>query len=196
MVEASNLKNGDEIGVWTPSKMLVGSGVISQGKALIATWGDNRGTENIVDGAIEGEYLSLTVWCSVNQTEWPLTLSSVTDVVCGARSTTSLRYKTDGVWIAWVTEQEEIPRTFSLSQNYPNPFNPSSVIQYGLPRDVWVTLEVFNILGQRVSLLVNRQEKAGDYKVVFGNCGLGSGVYFYRLSAAEFSETRKMIIAR
>jgi hypothetical protein len=176
--------------------MLAGSGVITQGKALITIWGDNRGTENIVDGAIEGEYLSLTVWSSVNQTERPLTLSSVTDVVCGARSTTSLRYKTDGVWIARVTEQQEIPRTFSLSQNYPNPFNPSSVIQYGLPYDAWVTLEVFNILGQRVNVLVNKQEKAGDYKVVFENSGLGSGVYFYRLSAAGFSETRKMIIAR
>ncbi|MGA9365007.1 MAG: T9SS type A sorting domain-containing protein [Bacteroidota bacterium] len=196
MVEASDLKNGDEIGVWTPSKMLVGSGVISQGKALITIWGDNRGTENIVDGAIEGENLSLTVWSSVNQTERPLTLSSVTDVICGARSTTSLRYKTDGVWIVRSTEQQELPRTFGLSQNYPNPFNPSSVIQYALPYDAWVTLEVFNILGQRVSVLVNRQEKAGNYKVVFENSGLGSGVYFYRLSAAGFSETRKMIIAR
>jgi hypothetical protein len=55
---------------------------------------------------------------------------------------------------------------------------------------------VFNIMGQRVSVLVNRQEKAGNHEVVFGNSGLASGVYFYRLSAAGFSETRKMIIAR
>jgi hypothetical protein len=196
MVEGVDLKNGDEIGVWTRERMLVGSAVINDGKAPITIWGDNRRTENIIDGAVEGELLSLTVWSTTKQTEQPLSLSSVTDAVTGTGLAPLVRYKTDGVWIAQATGLPEIPRTFSLSQNYPNPFNPSSIIRYGLPYDAWVTLEVFNILGQRVSVLVNGQQKPGNYKVVFENPGLGSGVYFYRLSAAGFSETRKMTIVR
>jgi hypothetical protein len=91
---------------------------------------------------------------------------------------------------------KEIPKAFSLSQNYPNPFNPSTVIKYGLPYDAMVTLEAYNILGQRVALLVNEEQKAGFHEVVFQTSALGSGVYFYRLSSGGFTETRKMLIVR
>jgi hypothetical protein len=59
-----------------------------------------------------------------------------------------------------------------------------------------VTLEVFNILGQRVALTVNEEQKAGNHEVIFQNSTLGSGLYFYRLTAGKFTETRKMIIVR
>ncbi len=93
-------------------------------------------------------------------------------------------------------KSERFRKTFSLSQNYPNPFNPSTVIRYALPKDAMVTLEVFNILGQRVALAVNEEQKAGNHEVVFQNSTLGSGIYFCRLTAGEFTATKKMVLIR
>jgi hypothetical protein len=196
LVEEPNLKERDEIAVWTASKMLIGSGVISRGRALITIWGDNKATENVIDGAAEGEPLSLTVWSITQGSERPLVLSAISDAVTGTTSSPPLRYRTNAVWTAQAVQGAEMPQAFALSQNYPNPFNPSSTIRYGLPQDAMTTLEVFNILGQRVAVLVNEEQKAGYHEVTFQNQGLGSGIYFYRLTAGKFSETRKMTLLR
>jgi serine protease len=194
-VETSELKEGDEVAVWTEKKMLVGSGVVTQGRAVITIWGDNSITEDIIDGALDGESLSLTVWSAGE--EKSLSISSLTDALTGEEVGNTLHYKTDGVWIArGVKEAKEIPTTFSLSQNYPNPFNPSTTIKYGLPRDVKVRLEVYNVLGQRVAVLVDEEQKAGYYEVLFQNSNLASGVYFYRLSAGEFAQAKKLMLVR
>jgi hypothetical protein len=197
ILESSELKEGDEIGVWTEKKMLVGSGVVNQGRAVITIWGDNSITEDIIDGAMEGESLSLTMWSVEEKKETPLSISSLQDALTGKQVENVLRYETDDVWIAQgVNVATEIPTTFSLSQNYPNPFNPSTTIKYGLPKDVKVTLEVYNILGQRVGQLVNEEQKAGYYEVLFQNSNLASGAYFYRLSAGEFIQTKKLMLVR
>jgi hypothetical protein len=196
LVEAPELKEGDEIAIWTASKMLVGSGVMSGRKALITIWGDNIATPDITDGAVEGEPLSLIFWSAAEQNEGSLTVTSLLDAFTSTKSTNSLRYKTDAVWIAQAVQVKELPKEFSLSQNYPNPFNPSTVIRYALPNEAMVSLEVFNILGQRVALPVNEQQKAGNHEVVFQNSTLGSGVYFYRLTTGEFTATKKLVLIR
>jgi hypothetical protein len=196
LLHSADLSSGDEIAVWTPHRLLVGSGVMNQGRALITIWGDNSATENLTDGAVEGEALSLTVWSDARQRDDPLTLTSITDGLTGTSVGTTLRYETDAVWVADVRRAEQIPTAFTLFQNYPNPFNPSSVIKYGLPFTARVSLEVYNILGQRVVTLVNGERQAGYHEVVFENSTLGSGIYFYRLSANEFTQTKKMIIVR
>jgi hypothetical protein len=196
LVEGCKLKDGDEIAAWTTRKVLVGCGAMNQGRALLTIWGDNTATEDIVEGAKEGEPLSLTFWSAAEQKEGSLTVSSLLDAVTSAKAANSLCYKTDAVWVAQAIQAVELPKAFSLSQNYPNPFNPSTVIRYALPSDAMVTLEVFNILGQRVALTVNEEQKAGNHEVIFQNSTLGSGLYFYRLTAGKFTETRKMIIVR
>jgi hypothetical protein len=196
LLEDPSLKEGDEIAVWTASKVLIGSGVIGQRNALITIWGDDKTTENVIDGASEGEPLSLTVWSVEQQSERPLALSTISDAVTGTTSSSPLRYRTNAVWTAQAEQGAEMPQAFTLSQNYPNPFNPSSTIRYGLPQDAMTTLEVFNILGQRVAVLVNEEQQAGYHEVTFQNQGLGSGIYFYRLTAGKFSETRKMTLLR
>ncbi|MBI3787773.1 MAG: T9SS type A sorting domain-containing protein, partial [Ignavibacteriales bacterium] len=75
------------------------------------------------------------------------------------------------------------PVSFGLGQNYPNPFNPSTVIQYSLPMQAYVTMEIYNTLGQRVHMLVDQQQAVGEHQVQFNASSLPSGVYFYRLTA-------------
>jgi hypothetical protein len=91
---------------------------------------------------------------------------------------------------------ESIPEAFSLSYNYPNPFNPSTTIRYGLPHKSQVSLMVYNTLGQLVSQPVSGEQEAGYHEVRFDASGLSSGVYFYRLQAGSFVQTRKLLLLR
>ena len=90
----------------------------------------------------------------------------------------------------------QAPDNFELNQNYPNPFNPTTTISYSIPRDQQVTLKVYNILGKEVMNLVNKQQPAGSYAVMFEGKSLNSGIYFYTLQAEGFRETYKMILLK
>ena len=90
----------------------------------------------------------------------------------------------------------QVPTEFSLSQNFPNPFNPTTVIQYGLPVKTHVTLVVYNTLGQKVATLVQGEQEAGVHEVRVDASGLSSGVYFYRLRAGDFMQTRRLLVLR
>jgi len=85
------------------------------------------------------------------------------------------------------------PEKYSLSQNYPNPFNPSTTIEYQIPEMVNVNLVVYDILGRKVKTLVNEVQNAGNYKVIFNAEGIASGVYFYKLTAGNFTNIKKVV---
>ncbi|MFH1894234.1 MAG: S8 family serine peptidase [Candidatus Zixiibacteriota bacterium] len=89
-----------------------------------------------------------------------------------------------------------MPNEFGLSQNYPNPFNPVTDISFSLPSDSYVTVEVFNIMGQKITTLVDRYLAAGDHVFTWNAAGESSGVYFYRLSTATFNKTMKMVLMK
>ncbi len=89
-----------------------------------------------------------------------------------------------------------IPREFSLTQNYPNPFNPTTTINYSLPTNQNVKLEVYDILGKRVTTLINEMKSAGYHSVNFNASNLSSGIYIYRIQAGNFINTKKMLIMR
>lgn len=91
---------------------------------------------------------------------------------------------------------EDIPSSLVLYQNYPNPFNSSSVIRYGIPERSFVTLRVYNALGQEITTLVNEEQDAQYYEVTFDASHLSSGVYLYRLRAGEFTETKKLLLLK
>lgn len=93
-------------------------------------------------------------------------------------------------------EQQIVPTQFVLEQNYPNPFNPSTVIGYRLPVSGDVTLKVYDLLGKEVATLVNEEKPAGTYEVIFDASWLSSGVYYYKITAGNYSETKKMVLLR
>lgn len=89
-----------------------------------------------------------------------------------------------------------IPTEFHLSQNYPNPFNLKTCIEYTIPRNCRVTITVFNLLGQKIETLVDRQHQSGEYKIDWNAQGLGSGLYFYQLEAEGIYHIRKLLILK
>lgn len=88
------------------------------------------------------------------------------------------------------------PIDFALTQNYPNPFNPSTIISYSIPQNSFVTLKVYDVLGNEVSTLVNETKSAGKYDVRFDASNLSNGVYFYTIKADNFTSTKKMILMK
>lgn len=92
------------------------------------------------------------------------------------------------------TQATNIPGKYALFQNYPNPFNPTTTISFDLPKASQVTLEIFNILGEKVTTLLSEKLTAGKYKYNWDASGLTSGMYFYKITADNFSMTRKMLL--
>ena len=101
----------------------------------------------------------------------------------------------------------EIPMNFSLNQNYPNPFNPTTTFKFSLPKSGFVTLKVFNVLGEEVAKLVNKDLGVGTYTTQWDASKFGSGVYYYRLQVTpwrdgataltgSFVETKKLLLLR
>ena len=90
----------------------------------------------------------------------------------------------------------EIPSDFKLDQNYPNPFNPSTTIKYSISKQSFVTLKVYDVLGNEIKTLVSEEISPGNYEVEFNSNILTSGIYFYKLQAGNFTQTKKMILLK
>jgi hypothetical protein len=115
----------------------------------------------------------------ISSENWDLWSDSVTAVITG------------------ITKSEtNIPLEYTLKQNYPNPFNPTTTIEFDLPYSEFVTLKIYNILGEEVSTLVSKKLAVGNYKYEWDSSSLASGVYLYRLEAGDFVESKKMILLR
>ncbi len=122
-----------------------------------------------------------------------------------------INYSTDfSIWAndvyLWVIEIDAVsdvenelignPNDFALAQNYPNPFNPATKIKYRVPAEEFVSLKVFDLLGKEVASLVEDVKSAGTYEVSFNAAELSTGVYFYKLTAGSFTETKKMMVVK
>ena len=98
--------------------------------------------------------------------------------------------------IVSVEDEKSIPNTFALEQNYPNPFNPTTKISWQSPVGSWQTLKVYDVLGNDVATLVDEYKTAGIYEVYFNALELPSGIYFYKLQAGSFVQTKKMVLLK
>ncbi|MBE2217818.1 MAG: T9SS type A sorting domain-containing protein [Ignavibacteria bacterium] len=123
----------------------------------------------------------------------------------------NLNYSSDGVIDLIVDEEERqtagtresfdftdltTPKSYELSQNYPNPFNPSTTIEFSVPKDAAVTLKIYDVLGKEVATLVNEQKPTGTYIVNWNASNFSSGLYFYKLTAGDFNQTKKMFLVK
>lgn len=104
-------------------------------------------------------------------------------------------------WFKSYTVKVTIPKILEVQQNYPNPFNPSTKIKYSIPQDAFVSIKVFNVLGEKITDLINTEMKAGLHEVVFNAANFSSGFYFYVVEArgidgTKYFDTKKMILLK
>jgi hypothetical protein len=125
------------------------------------------------------------------------TYTAVHFVVMNVADDSVHRYSSQASGVSDVEQADQaLPKTYGLSQNYPNPFNPKTVISYQLPVASIVNLRVYDLLGHEIATLVNGVAEAGYHTVTFNAAELASGIYFYRIVAGNFAQTRKLIILK
>ena len=195
---------GDEIGVFTPSGLCVGAGVWQGGILGIAAWQDDDRTE-VVDGFQVGEQMVFKLWDKSENKEVKLSaifekgnegFGTVADPASGGDAYALVNLKSVSESVS-----SQIPKQFELTQNYPNPFNPETKISYALPEDCHVKLTIYNIMGQKIKVLVDEHQTAG-YKHVHWDGKdkdgkeVASGIYLYRIQADDISQTKKMVLMR
>ena len=100
------------------------------------------------------------------------------------------------VSVTQVKNEHNTPLIYQLSQNYPNPFNPTTTIKYSVPKISYVTIKIYDVLGREIETLVNGKEVPGNYSIEFNAIKLASGVYFYRMQAGSFAETKKLLLLK
>jgi hypothetical protein len=197
VISSPDFIEGSEIGVLDHSGTVIGHGMVRNGKAIATVWGVDMHMNPDGPGAHEGDQLLLSVYEKDAREVFPLTIRSIQDLLTDLNNGIDLTYETNAVYKIEVDiEKIEIPESFVLHQNYPNPFNPTTTIQFGLPKDTRVLLEIYNILGQRVAVLVDDEKTAGFHQVVFDGGMLASGMYLYRLQAGTFMETKRFILVK
>jgi photosystem II stability/assembly factor-like uncharacterized protein len=107
-----------------------------------------------------------------------------------------IRYRDSSLMVGINVNNENTPSEYALEQNYPNPFNPATTINYSLPKSAFVTITVYDILGNKIIDLVNEFKPAGKYSTVFDASSLATGIYFYKMKAGDFAYSRKMILTK
>ena len=114
----------------------------------------------------------------------------------GLQALTGLAFAKTGVTSVEGRDDKSIPTEFSLEQNYPNPFNPSTTIRIQMPVLSFVTIKIYDVLGSEITTLVSEEKPAGFHSIEFNASSLASGIYFYRIQAGTFVETKKMVLLR
>jgi len=163
------------------------------GKFLLRCDGQNIGT--FIDVPVTGGW---TKWASIPINNIPLTQGKHSFSIIFFAGGFNLNFVKFDLISTDITKEETAPQSFSLSQNYPNPFNPETEIRWQLAETCDVTLKIFDVLGNEVATLVNKEMRPGYYNYELGirNYELSSGVYFYQLRAGNFVQTKKMVLLR
>ncbi len=128
------------------------------------------------------------------------TLTSLTGYLYFSHSYYKLVPRIDDDFVNYVVDVEDqnnpVPGSFVVNQNYPNPFNPTTVISYSIPNEAFVTVKIYNVLGQETATLINDVQSAGVHKINFDASKLASGVYFYSVKADNHLDVKKMILMK
>ena len=183
----------------------------TSGSDVVITWDANPESDlagyNVYWGSPTG-YSFANVVDVGNVTTYTLSGVSITDTIAVTAYDMDIDGTDDQVegnesWFAIEptslgTKDDDVlsPTAFTLKQNYPNPFNPVTTISYQLPKTTFVNLSIYNVVGQLVETLVNEYDNAGFHTVEWNASRVGSGVYFYRIEAGEYTETKKCLILK
>jgi len=124
------------------------------------------------------------------------TSSTAGAVIYAGNGPSNLWYNSSNLTTGFEPISQISPEAYSLTQNYPNPFNPTTSIKFAIPKNEFVSLKVYDMLGKEVATLVNQNANAGEYEVTFDATKLTSGVYFYKLTSGNFSDVKKMILVK
>lgn len=173
---------------------------------------DSGAMQNVLDvyfknrdhGFVCGNGLARTsdgglTWHRVSSVSGVLTSMSWTDTLHGwvaGQYGRLYRTRNGGGPLVSVYYSDNMHTGYSLGQNYPNPFNPSTTIKYDLALDAHVALKLYDILGREVETLIDEQKKAGNHSITFDASAFSSGIYFYRIQAGQFTQTKKLIVLR
>lgn len=183
-------KVGDEIGIFSANGVLVGSSVYNGENLAVTAWGRENGKEEGF-GLTNDEKFDIRVYNKANKTE---------ATFMGVTFDGNSKYAPNATSVVMGVQKVEvagsIPTSYALSQNYPNPFNPSTMIRFALPSDSKVVVSVYNVVGEKVAELVNRNMNAGYHSVPFNASNLASGIYFYRIEAGKFNAVKKMMLIK
>ena len=184
-LQTNGLKAEQEILVYSQSGLLVGAGIVEDNFTAITLWGDDETTPEM-DGLLDGEVFTVK-----------LSGEEETIVEIEAWIEGDGKYETNKIAIAGVSSNFQFHvSNFQLYQNIPNPFTLETEISFFLPVDCLVELNIFNLVGERVSALISEEITKGRHSIKFNSTDLPAGTYFYRLKTPEFEKTRKMVLLK
>jgi len=183
-----------------------GGELIPGGQTYTITWWDNNlfpwvtSIDYSTDSGETWSVIADTVWSVNNTYDWDVPQISSDECLIRLGSYPCAYDQSDSffaiTYLVSTEENETLPAEISLEQNYPNPFNPSTNIKYQIPESGLVTLKVYDVLGNEIETLVKEEKSFGSYEVEFDASKLPSGIYFYRLRAGNFVETKKMVLLK
>ena len=179
---------GDEVGVFDIENNLVGSAVYQQENLAVTVWGNDE-TNSKKDGLFQGEEYFIRLLHIAN--------GEVEELFIENWLSGDEYYNTNDVAITGKIlrpENSNIP--YYLSQNYPNPFINTTTINYYLPEDTYVKIQIFNIFGELIDELISENQNAGNHSLTFNLKNYKQGTYFYSLTTAKFTQTKKMSIIK
>ena len=178
-----------------------GSQPVSGATVYVTATGPSGGNFNGVTGS-SGTVSFQTSGIKKPSGEWCFEVTNVTHATLSYDDGSNLVTQAcESGWVYGIgdgpmTRVDNLPDDFGLEQNYPNPFNPTTEISFNLPQTAYVTLNIYNVTGQKVAMLVDRQMGAGRHTAQWDAGSFSSGVYFYRLTADSFTETKKMVLLK
>jgi hypothetical protein len=189
----------DEVAVFTPNGVCAGWASWDGANAALAVWADNPMTPT-VDGFVPDEPMRFVIWDASEGMEYGQDVPVAVEYHADFEDEGV--FQPDAVYLVSslsasppVANEPGAPAAFALTGNYPNPFTERTTITFELPRDARVTLEVYDLLGHRVGVLVDEVRRAGRHEAYFhAGADVASGVYVYRLRAGEHTSHRKMIL--
>lgn len=144
-----------------------------------------------INGVIDSSCTTNSLTYTFKKLAANFTVSVVVTNNLGSYDSTSWSFAITGI-----AELTGLPKEFALSQNFPNPFNPSTLISYSIPKSSLVTLKIYDVLGREIETLVNENKPTGNYSVQFNAAKLTSGVYFYKMQAGDFAQTKKLVLLK